>query len=144
MFITSRQAEVNDSKALIEPGYQGWHFVQPHLISPWFHVSITRYKDGMEFHDVLFVDSMQTLSSILELSEIGVQVKSVQLVSPGWLNGDGDWRMDMLREVARSRDGTSLRYTLQDGRHYYYPDAHPETSSTYCVQVFPKPQVDNK
>lgn len=144
MFITNRQAEVNGSQAMLEPGHQGWHFVQQQLMSPWFHTTIARCEDGLEIHDVVFVDSLQTLTSILELSEIGVQVKSVQLVSPGWLNGAGDWRMDMLLEVARSQDGTSLRYTLQDGRHYYFPDAHPEASRTYCVQVFPKPHTDKE
>ncbi|MNF80169.1 hypothetical protein D3C85_258320 [compost metagenome] len=55
------------------------------------------------------------ITSILDLTELGGQVKSVQLVSPGWLNGTGDLRMEMLLEVAQSQDGTSLRYTPQDG-----------------------------
>ncbi|KAI3494600.1 hypothetical protein L1887_40578 [Cichorium endivia] len=142
MFITNRQAEVNSSQIMLEPGHQGWHFVQQHLMSPWFHTTIARYEDGLEIHDVVFVDSLQTLTSILELTEIGVQVKSVQLVSPGWLNGAGDWRMDLLLEVAQSQDGTSLRYTLQDGRRYYFPETQPDASTAYCVQVFPMSQVD--
>jgi len=110
-------------------------------MSPWFHTTIAKCEDGLEIHDVVFVDSLQTLTSILELAEIGVQVTSVQLVSPGWLNGAGDWRMERLLEVARSQDGTSLRYTLQDGRHYYFPDPQPDTSTMYCVQVFRKPEA---
>jgi len=144
VFITNKQAEVKGSQAMLEPGHQGWHFVQQHLMSPWFHTTIVRCEDGLEIHDVVFVDSLQALTSILELTEVGVQVRSVQLVSPGWLNGAGDWRMEILLEVARNQDGTSLRYTLQDGRHYYFPDARPEAPPTFCVQVFPKPQADNK
>lgn len=142
MFITDKQAEMKGSHAMLEPGHQGWHFVQQHLISPWFHTTIARWEDGQEFHDVVFVASLQALTSILELTEMGVQVRSVRLVSPGWLNGAGDWRMETLLEVARNEDGTSLRYTLQDGRHYYYPDAHPAAPTTYCMQVFPKQQAD--
>jgi hypothetical protein len=124
---------------MLEPGHQGWHFVQQHLMSPWFHTTIARYEDGLEFYDVVFVDSLQTLTSILDLTELGVQVKSVQLVSPGWLNGTGDWRMEKLLEVAQSQDGTSRRFTLQDGRHYYFPEAEPGATATYCVKLFPKP-----
>lgn len=141
MFITNRQAEVIGSQATLEPGHQGWHFVQQQLISPWFHITIAKCVDGAEFHELVFVDSLQALASILDLSEIGVQVKSLRLVSPGWLNGTGDWRMDTLQRVARSRDGTSLRYTLKSGRHYYFPETHPKASPTYCEQVFPKPHT---
>ncbi|WLI13889.1 MULTISPECIES: hypothetical protein [Pseudomonas] len=142
MFITNRQAEVKGSQALLEPGHQGWHFVQQHLMSPWFHTTIVRCEDGLEIHDVVFVDSLQALTSILELTEAGVQVRSVQLVSPGWLNGTGDWRMDTLLEVAQSQDGTSLRYTLHDGRHFYFPEAQPDASEKYSVLVFPTREND--
>ncbi|MBD0683530.1 MULTISPECIES: hypothetical protein [unclassified Pseudomonas] len=142
MFITTRQAEVTGPLTILEPGHQGWHFVQQHLMTPWFHTTIARCEDGLEIHDVVFVDSLQTLTSLLELTEIGVQVKSVHLVSPGWLNGAGDWRMEMLLKVARSQDGTSLRYTLEDGRHYYFPEAQQDDSTVYCVQVFPKPSTN--
>jgi hypothetical protein len=107
-------------------------------MSPWFHTTIARYEDGLEIYDVVFVDSLQTLTSILDLTDLGVLVKSIQLVSPGWLNGTGDWRMEKLLEVTQSQDGTSLRYTLQDGRHYYFPEAQPGASTTYSVKSFPK------
>lgn len=142
MFITNRQAEVIGSQTMLEPGHQGWHFVQKDLMSPWFHTTIVRHEDGLEIHDVVFVDGLPTLTAILELKEKGVQVKSVLLVSPGWLNGTGDWQMDLLLEVDQSQDGTSLRYTLQDGRHFYFPDARPDASMVYCVQVFPMPEGD--
>lgn len=141
MFITNRQAEVNDSHIMLEPGHQGWHFVQQQIMSPWFHTTIARCEDGFEILDVVFLDSLQALTSILGLMEMGAQVKSVQLVSPGWLNGAGDWRMETLREVAQNQDGTSIRYTLLDGRHYYYPDTQPDTSTAYSVPVFLTQQV---
>ncbi len=142
MFITHRKAEVRGSLALLEPDHQGWHFVQQHLMSPWFHTTISRYEEGLELQDVVFVDNLQGLISILELREIGQQVKSVQLVSPGWLNGAGDWRMEMLVEVSQSQDGTSLRYTLQDGRHYYFPETKPDISEVYSVPIYKKRQLD--
>lgn len=142
MFITNRQAEVKASRAMLEPGHQGWHFVQQQLMSPWFHTTIVRCEDGLEVHDVVFVDSLQALMSLLELTEAGVQVKSVRLVSPGWLNGAGDWRMEQLWEVAKNPDGTSLRYTLTDGRHYYFPEVQPDSSATFSVLVFPRQQDD--
>ncbi|MHA6232990.1 hypothetical protein [Pseudomonas fluorescens group sp. PF-69] len=136
MFITNRQAEAKCSEVMLEPGHQGWHFVQQQLMSPWFHTTIARCEDGLEIHDVVFVDSLQALTSLLELTEVGVKVKSVKLVSPGWLNGSGDWRMERLLEVARSQDGASLRYTLIDGRHYYYPEAQPGSSATFSELMF--------
>lgn len=142
MFITNKQAEVKGSQAMLEPGHQGWHFVQQHLMSPWFHTTIVRCEDGLEFHDVVFVDGLQALTSLLELTETGVQVRSVQLVSPGWLNGTGDWHMDILLEIARSQDGASLRYTLHDGRHFYFPEAQPEISRKYSVLVYPTREDD--
>lgn len=142
MFITNKQAEVKGSQLMLEPGHQGWHFVQQHLMSPWFHTTIVRCEDGLEFHDVVFVDSLQALTPLLELTEVGVQVRSVQLVSPGWLNGTSDWHMDTLLEIARSQDGTSQRFTLQDGRHFYFPEAQPDTSEKYSVLVFQILQVD--
>lgn len=142
MFITNRQAEVSGSQVMLAPDQQGWHFVQKHLMSPWFHTTIVRCEDGLEIHDVVFVDSIQTLTSLLDLAEKGVYVKSVQLVSPGWLNGFGDWRMETLLEVAQSQNGTSLRYTLQGDRNYYFPESLLDTTTPYCVQLFPKPPID--
>ncbi|WP_324727305.1 hypothetical protein [Pseudomonas chlororaphis] len=142
MFITNKKAEVKGSHAMLEPGHQGWHFVQQHLISPWFHTTIVRCEDGEEFHEVVFIDNLQALTSFLDVADMGVQVRSVRLVSPGWLNGAGDWRMEILQEVARNQEGTSWRYTLQNGRQYYFPDAPPQVPTTYCVQMFPKPQTD--
>jgi hypothetical protein len=136
MFITNKQAEVKGSQAMLEPGHQGWHFVQQHLMSAWFHATIVRCEDGLEFQDVVFVDSLQALTPLLELTEAGVQVRSVQLVSPGWLNGTGDWHMDTLLEIARSQDGASLRYTLHDGRNFYFPEAQPDAPREYSVMVF--------
>lgn len=140
MFITHRQAEVNGSLAMLEPDHQGWHFVQQHLMSPWFHTTIARCEEGLEICDVLFVDTLEALMSILELRENGCQVKAVQLVSPGWLNGSGDWRMEVLAEMAQSQDGTSLQFTLQDGRHYFFPETQPDASAAYSIPVYKKPQ----
>lgn len=142
MFITHRKAEVKGSLALLEPDHQGWHLVQQHLMSPWFHTTIARCEEGLEIHDVVFVDNLQALMSILELRETEVLVKSIRLVSPGWLNGAGDWRMEMLVEVAQSQDGTSLQLTLQDGRHYYFPETQPDTSAAYTVPIYKKRQLD--
>jgi len=142
VFITNRQAEVKGSQVMLEPGHQGWHFVQQDLISPWFHTTVVRCENSLEFHDVVFVDSLQALTPLLELTEAGVQVKSVRLVSPGWLNGTGDWHMDTLLEIARNQDGTSLRYTLHDGRHFYFPEAQPDTSGGYSVLLFPTQEDD--
>lgn len=123
-------------QAILEPGHKGWHFVQQHLMSPWFHTTLVRCEDGLEIDDVVLVDSLQALTSILELL-VGIHVKSVRLVSPGWLNSTGERHMDTWLEVAQSQVGTSFRYTLHDGRNFYLPKAQPDASGIYSVLVFP-------
>ncbi|CAI8759902.1 hypothetical protein [Pseudomonas zeae] len=131
MFITNKQTEVRGFQPMLEPGHQGWHVVQQHMMSPWFHTTIARRLDDLEIDDVVFVDSLPALTSLLELTELGVKVKSVRLVSPKWLNGTDDWHMDGLTEIALSPDGTSLRYRLHDGRHFYFPEKRPDVSAKY-------------
>ncbi|MBB6157645.1 hypothetical protein HDC30_004896 [Pseudomonas sp. JAI115] len=142
MFITHRQAEVNGSLAMLDPDHQGWHFVQKHLMSPWFHTTIARCEEGLEVYDVLFVGNLEALVSVLAPREKECQVKSVQLVSPGWLNGTGDWRMEMLAEVAQSQDGTSLQFTLRDGRHYFLPSVQSDTPLVYSIPIYKHRQFD--
>lgn len=132
MFLTPNQAEIKTHPALTGPGYQRWHLVLRPLMLPWFHAVLARKENEFETQEVVLIDNVQGLESVLAMSADGARIKALQLMSPGWLNGSQEWRMEDLTEVAISKDKLGQRYTLKNGRCYYWPESSPhEMPSDY-------------
>lgn len=135
MFVTQKQAETKARSGMLQPEQQGWDCVQQSLNLPWFHVTVVRTEQAMEVHSVVLVHNIQALKAILTP---GVdRVKSIQLVSPGWINGTGDWRMEPLAAAVESIDGCFSRFMLDDDRVYSFPAVSSHCSGLNWIQTYP-------
>ncbi|WP_218176500.1 hypothetical protein, partial [Pseudomonas putida] len=136
MFVSDSRAEVRGLAPLLEPGQQGWHFMLKPQISPWFHVTVIRRDEGFESRHVVFIDSLPTLGFWIEQVGGEMRLESLQLVSPGWLNGKQCWEMDVLAEIAQNLQNGETRLSLQDGRVLFFPNAKPISREGYSKVIY--------
>ncbi|MCY1307138.1 hypothetical protein D9M70_570410 [compost metagenome] len=88
---------------------------------PYFHVSALDLREGEARPTALLVYTVHDLLDLADAEPQGWKIQQVQLVSPGRMNGTGEWRMEELREiegVERAR-GTSYAYQLGTGATYF-------------------------
>ncbi len=74
-------------------------------------------------------------------SRQGPSVSSVRLVSPGWVNGTADWKMEPLLEVWRGREPGEGQhayvFVMGDGRRYSLSECNtPEEQITRLKRVY--------
>lgn len=136
MFVSDSRAEVKGLAAFLEPGQRGWHFMLKPQVSPWFHVTLARCEDGFETRSVVFIDSVHSFISWIQVDQDENWVECVQLVSPAWLNGNQNWQMDVLIEVAQCLSEGAVRLTLSDGTILYYPDPKPRREGEYSKLIY--------
>ncbi|MFJ4455923.1 hypothetical protein ACIP1G_18820 [Pseudomonas sp. NPDC089392] len=136
MFVSDSRAEVKGLAAFLEPGQRGWHIMLKPQVSPWFHVTLVRCEEGFETRSVVFIDSVQSLISWIESDQNESRVECLQLVSPAWLNGNDNWQMDDLSEVAQSVKEGRVRFTLRDGTVVCFPDNNPRSGIEYSKVIY--------
>ncbi|HEN8712161.1 TPA: hypothetical protein U8203_002407 [Pseudomonas putida] len=136
MFVSDSRAEVKGLAALLEPGQRGWHVILKPQVSPWFHATLIQCGEGIETRTVVFIGSLSAFTSWVEMGVEGMLLESLQLVSPAWLSGNDGWAMDLLAEVAQSEQEGRVRFLLQDGRAFYYPDPIPESQYDYEKVIY--------
>ena len=125
MFITKDSAEETFPPGLAGPGVHAWWNVFLPLTVPWYFVSYSaRESDGEFSHQIVFLSEV---SHLVDLSKIpDVKITSVELVSPGHMNGTEKWRMDSLAEIWSALDhnksisSESYIFVIEDGRQYVY------------------------
>lgn len=136
MFVSDSRAQARGLAPLLEPGQQGWHVMLKPQISPWFHATVIRRDEGFESRHVVFIDSLATFGFWIEQVESEMRLESLQLVSPGWLNGKQSWEMDVLTEIAQNPNNGETRLSLQDGRVIFFPDAKPISREGYSKVIY--------
>ncbi|ETF06177.1 hypothetical protein ABW53_04965 [Stutzerimonas stutzeri] len=134
MFLTFDHAEV-PMGALVRGGHS-WRYVEYPTTYPWFHVALIEF-DGAEHRSTTFyVYDLTDLIELADSTEHQLQIERVLLVSPGHLNGTGNWQMDELIEIAKvGLEGrSSLVYRLRDGR-VLFEDERARTADASQIQV---------
>ena len=123
MFITNRWAEVDRSFAWLAEDQQAWHFVEQRLSSPWIHITVTRERGEDTCVEVFFLEDMRGLEQFTRLTLNGAVELSLQIVTPGWMNGSSGWAMEHLEVIHESEDRLYRCYTVQGGRRSYQPNS---------------------
>lgn len=136
MFVSDSKAEIKGLEAILEPGQRAWHLMLKPQLSPWFHVTAVRWVDVFDTRDILFIDSLQALIAWMGNCEDGIEIESIQLVSPAWMNGKQCWEMDILTEIVQAQDDNSVRFTLLDGRKLYYPEPRGVGDVAYSTVIY--------
>lgn len=119
MFLTLDHAELPVG-ALLKGG-RTWRYVEYLASFPYFHVSALDLSEGGARPTALLIHTVEDLLDLADAEHQGWKIQQVQLVSPGPMNGTGDWRMEELMaiegvELAR---GNSYAYLLSSGVTYF-------------------------
>lgn len=98
-----------------------WSYVMQGLNMPWYHVELT----GNSTSRLLFASHLEQWMPLIGKKKRGsVRVSSVRLVSPGWMNGSGAWRMEPLIEVWRGDEKEAEQsadvFVVEGGRRYTF------------------------
>lgn len=140
MFRTIPDAEIHIPAGLASGGGRVWRWMELALNIPYFFVTVLHSVDGKPSHErnLIFGD----FRALIELAEVppeGVELVRVNLLSPGYLNGSGSYRLDQLAEIWEDGQTGGQVFVLAGGTRMEmtYSDA-PEQESAY-QKVFSMP-----
>ncbi|MBD8741254.1 hypothetical protein IFR41_17120 [Pseudomonas fluorescens] len=125
MFITHKQAEIFLSAYLGDDVTQYWQYVEQTTHCPWFYVKVGRQQGTEALTSMVLIPSISALEQLLNEQGADIWLLDVQLVSPAYLNGSNEWKMERLLEVRETVDdissGAAYVYSLEGG-HIYTED----------------------
>lgn len=113
-------------------------FVRQAVMCPWFYLQ-AEVREGKEFMgEMLMVSSFDSLKDILEQQHDSFQVRSIQYVTPGFVNKTGQWRMEPLLEASEAigQGGEKIPILTVAGRTYSHMDISAETDFTSVKVLF--------
>ncbi|MES2685079.1 MAG: hypothetical protein V4650_16285 [Pseudomonadota bacterium] len=120
MFMTDSRRSMTPVPGTVFKGeVQVWSSVEVGIHMPLFHAAFKVIDRGGERTRCLITPSLHDLdpSGLIECD--GAVLESITLMSPPWLNGTKNWRMDALSEVRECNDdsveGTGVYFVLCDG-----------------------------
>ena len=113
-------------------------FVRQTLMCPWFYLQ-AEVREGKEFvGEMLMVPSFDSLKDILEQQHDSFRVRSIQYVTPGFVNKTGQWRMELLLEASEAiiQSGEKIPILTVAGRTYSPMDISTEIDLTNVKVLF--------
>lgn len=129
MFITHQSSKSPFSEMLGGAALALWNEVELSLQTPWFLVDLRQTVPAalgvLETTRTLLLPNLQALEQIAQLQETDEHARlvSIHIVTPGYLNGSDEWRMDLLRAVWSAEDpnepGNTIDvYEIQGGKKF--------------------------
>lgn len=117
MLRTCPEAEFPVRLELSPDGERVWHWVTLGMQIPYF---LTEYQinteNGPFVRQVIFSD-LELVKSLQQAEDGAVQLRSVSLLSPGYLNGSDGYEMERLDEVRSMPDDPGdFLFVLKSGR----------------------------
>lgn len=144
MFTTFEHCAFEIPGLLLGEGQRAWKLVFRELALPWFYVSYRIRDRDVELEETVCIDLLDSLLELeREQNTCRIAITQVQLVSPGWLNGSGRWKMEPLKEVLRGNGPPPHNqrvqiYVLESGDRYLSPtEPSTERELRDTRQVFP-------
>ncbi len=109
MFITHASNRSHISSLFADPSHGHWRSVELGLHSPWFLVSFRQNDsdaDGeYEVNRTVLLTCIDTVAQFVQESHRGtINLDSVQVATPGRLNGSGHWKIEHLIAVWLSNE----------------------------------------
>jgi len=140
MFCTVSQAKNKFLTAAAPPGEEVWNFATLSVNRPWFFVSYSLRLPEQSLDESALLSLLKDLISLLKDDDRNIAVRAVLVVTPGEVNGSGNWKMEPLKAVWQGRDLNTdspvVMYQLVDGRKYYFTSGTGESlnlSDLTCV-----------
>lgn len=118
MFLTHESDRVHIPQGLLQTGESGWTMMRLAIEAPWFVVELQPNTDGVEgYRGTVFVTRLSTLEELMKACRIWVV--SLQVVTPGYVNGTGTWSIDTVEQIWQ-RQGHAI-YLLTNGDPLGWP-----------------------
>ncbi|MNF44988.1 hypothetical protein D3C84_261100 [compost metagenome] len=122
MFRTPIDAEDPLFRQYFSEDYRTWKYVELTLAHVWFYVTVVQRVKFEQIRSILMLDNLALLDDLLSDPHSGREVESIQLVTPGRLNGSGDWRMERLLRIEHLIDHDSVAYIYEVKNNITYVD----------------------
>ena len=130
-------------------GEHVWDLVSFILNQPWFHVTILVTDDhGDKFERSVMLKELHQIVALLQRNDL--KLRFVDVVSPGFVNGSGRWKMEPLKEVwlrKQEDDLNEYRYDhvfiLESGEKYSSLASPPEDGNCKNVLIFSRPKAES-
>lgn len=118
-----------------------WAFIAQAANQEWFYVTHRYFQDGdpdSVCSQQYLIPDVIGLLSLVRSDTPDAFVHSVQLVSPGWMNGSEQWRMEpLLGLIALPGEESSSRYAYKVAGGGIYPTQHANTVQTTGSTIWP-------
>ena len=116
MFETHEQARVQNPFFVLEEGARRWAYISQTNNDEWFFVTYeTTGEEGFSQQQFM-ISKVQFLLDLASRDTPAQFINEVQLVSPPWLNRQGKWLMEPIREIQKVDE--RVCYELMDGQVY--------------------------
>lgn len=116
MFETNDQGRVQDLYFAPEAGAHRWAYVSLTSNHEWFYVTYELSDEEVVNHQQLMIPLAPYVLSLATRDAPEAFIKSIQLVSPPWLNGSDTWLMQDLKAIRCC--GMKFVYELCSGEIY--------------------------
>jgi len=98
-----------DSDLLGVPGMFGagqahWHTVSRLLRMQWYYVTVQAELEGRQIEYELMINDERQLEAVLNSTDSSMVVVGAQVVTPAYMNGGGEPRMEPLTSVSLGED----------------------------------------
>ncbi len=107
---------------IAEPGEHYWSYVFIHLNCPWFLAEFSTCQEyGYSLAQTAIFSNVSQLTTLARRNDI--QLRYVELSSPGHINGTDRWQMEPLREIRarasnKNQANSELVFLLENGKCY--------------------------
>jgi hypothetical protein len=136
MFLTFEHAEAPVG-ALVRGGHM-WRYVEYLTEHPWFYVTLLEPDGDLLRRAVYLIPLLEDLLELAQAGDQGWSILQVFMVSPGGLNGSGNWKMDELIEITRvhASERQCLIYSVHPEVDYFEGDFAREASEMETEVIF--------
>ena len=103
-----------------------WYAVTRYMETHYFHLTIALNGAERRWHYLMQLDDERLLQRVLVTQSDEAYVKSIRVVTPGHINGTGDWLMEPLARavVGQDRNECSVSVlTVESGQVYHTSQA---------------------
>jgi hypothetical protein len=123
---------------LFAPGLSMWRAVSRILPIHWYHVTLKVREEGRLMERVEMCNDETLLAELVALQDDDIVLIDVQVVTPGWMNKTGAWKMIRPSRVSIAKHGkydSVVIIELSDGTTYY--DSHRPIQLAKLKNVYP-------
>ncbi len=87
-------------------------FVHQTVMIPWFYLE-AHIRDDQEFvREMLMVSSLDALKDVIGMQNESFFIYSIQYVTPGYMNGTGQWKMEQILEASEAHNQSGEHITI--------------------------------